>query len=118
MPLHNIHSPKDHSTGQDGVGDLVEDRVLGHVIVDRNPQGQGDEPYGYQSLGGFGPPVGEGRVGHDAGGINHGQLVGELHRVYGKQAVSRTTTERVGTKRDNQHNRVAWKAMEPRPTTM
>lgn len=81
MPFHNVHSPKDHSTGQEGIGDLVKDRVLRHVIVDGDPQGQGDEPYGNQSLDEFWPPICERGVGHDAGGVNHGQLIGQLHGI-------------------------------------
>lgn len=81
MPFHNVHSPKNDSTGQKGIGDLVKDGILRHVIVDGDPQGQGDESYGNQRLDELGPPVCERGVGHDAGGVNHGQLIGQLHGV-------------------------------------
>lgn len=81
VQLHDVHTPQQHKRGQDGVGVLVEGRVLQVVVVGRDEDGQGDGEEAEQERDRVGAGVREGGPEHEAGGIDHRELVDELHRV-------------------------------------
>lgn len=80
--LHDIHAPEDNCARQGSIGDLVEHRVLRHVVIDGDEGGESGEGQSDKQARGLGPRVREGRERHDAGGVDHGQLVGQLHGVF------------------------------------
>lgn len=80
--FHDVHRPQQHDGGQDRVSILVESRVLEVVVVSRDEDGkpsEGDPEDGREGLGAL---VGETGPEHEAGGVDHGELVDELHGVF------------------------------------
>ena len=57
-------------------------RILQVVIVQRDKHRQPDQGQGEIDAEGARLGVGEGGVAHEAGGIDHAELVDELHRVF------------------------------------
>lgn len=82
VQLHDVHTPQQHKRGQDGVGVLVESRVLEVVVVGGDEDGQGDGEEAEQERDRVGAGVREGGPEHEAGGVDHRELVDQLHRVF------------------------------------
>jgi hypothetical protein len=79
--LHDIHRAQQHDRGQDRVSVLVERRVLQVVVVSRDEDRQARQRKTQQRPEGLLALVLEGGPEHQAGGVDHGELVDELHRV-------------------------------------
>lgn len=108
--LHGVHAPDDDGGGQNGKHDLVEDRVAEVVVVGRDEDGEGDGEDGEQDAAARAASVGVDAVEHDAGGVDHGELVDELHWVC---ALVREDSIFRGDGR--LHFSVEWKQTLPRP---
>ena len=79
--FHDIHRAQQNDRGQDSVSVLVERRVLQVVVVSRNEYRQTRQRETQQSAESLLALVLESRPEHQAGGVDHGELVDELHRV-------------------------------------
>jgi len=79
--FHDVHGSEQHDGGQDRVGVLVESRVLEVVVVGRDEDRktrEGNSKDGRERLCAL---VLEARPEHEASGVDHGELVDELHGV-------------------------------------
>lgn len=79
--LHDVHAPQQDDSGQQGVHVLVEGRVLQVVVVAGDKGGEAEQEDAEQLGVEARLAVGEGGVEHQAGGVDHGELVDELHGV-------------------------------------
>ena len=79
--LHDPHAADQHDGRQDRVRVLVEDRVLQVVVDGRDGARERDQRRAQAQRVRARAPAREAGVEHDAGGVDHRQLVDELHRV-------------------------------------
>lgn len=105
MGFHDIHASEDNCARQRGIGNLVEYRILRQVIVDGDEGGEASKRQSDEQAREFGPRVRKGRECHDAGGVYHGQLVGQLHGVFQNRLAQ--LAEDIGGEKVNTHLRVA-----------
>jgi hypothetical protein len=80
--FHDIHRAQQHDRGQDRVRVLVERRVLQVVVVSRDEDRQTRESETQQSPERLLALVLERGPEHQTGGVDHGELVDELHRIF------------------------------------
>lgn len=73
--LHGVHAAQDNDRGQDRVGILVEHWVLEVVVVECDEDGQSEEGDREEESHTRGARVGERGIAHQAGRVDHGQLV-------------------------------------------
>lgn len=81
VQLHDDHGADQHDGREQRVRVLVEGRVLQVVVVERDEDGQGGDaqtqgPFDQQRAAVF-----EGRPCHQAGRVDHGQLIHQLHWI-------------------------------------
>ena len=55
--------------------------ILQVVVIKRDEDGEGEEDEGQREAEEAGARVGEGSVAHEAGGVDHGEFVDELHGI-------------------------------------
>ena len=79
--FHNIYRAEQHDGSQDRVGVLVKSRVLEVVVVGCNKDRKPSEGDSKDSREGPGALVREAGPEHEAGGVDHGELVDELHGI-------------------------------------
>ena len=60
----------------------MECRILQVVVVQRDEDGEREQGQGEQQREKASPGIREGSVAHQAGGVNHGELVDELHGIF------------------------------------
>ena len=79
--LHCIHTSQDHDGSQDRVCILVEHGVLQVVVIESDENGQRSQGNSQNHTDARWSRVGKGRIAHQARGINHGELINQLHRI-------------------------------------
>lgn len=91
--LHRVHASEHDGGREDRVGILVEERVLDVVVVEGDEYGQSREHHTQDHAQNCRPRVGEQSVAHQTSGVDHRELVHQLHRVYkashGQQLIDR-----------------------------
>ena len=90
--LHHVHASEKDDSGQERICVLMEGRVLQIVVVERDEDGEGDQTKGKEKAELSRLRVGEGGVTHQTRGVNHRQLVNELHRIYMERRIQISTT--------------------------
>lgn len=112
VKLHDNHAADQDDGSQNRIGVLVKGRVLEEVVVEGDEQGEAGNGETENDLGRSLSVVGEGGPEHEAGGVDHGQLIDELHGIWRHRSGSSKKT-RGG---QDGHLRVEWKAKLPEPT--
>lgn len=80
--LHHIHTPQQHYSCENRICVLMKGGILQVVVVKSYEDCKGDEGEGEVEAEESRARVGEGCVAHQAGCVDHGELVNELHWVF------------------------------------
>ena len=82
MRRHQVHAAEDDDRCKKRVRVLMKGRVLQVVIVQGDEGSESNERACKHEANVLRPSMGECRIAHKAGSIDHGKLINQLHRVF------------------------------------
>lgn len=81
VDLHDVHGSEDDDSREQGICGLVEDWIFQVVVVARDEDGEGDEGKPEDERDGGLLVVRKCCVAHEAGGVDHGEFIDQLHGI-------------------------------------